>query len=81
MFIADGQHTAHPVSGLHDTFRHGLRSAGHSITADACLAASGSGIGALQARLEKVSPFVLSGSVSIQWDTSIVKRMSVTSGR
>ncbi|WVF68983.1 hypothetical protein IAT40_003757 [Kwoniella sp. CBS 6097] len=43
--IVSTQATAHPVSGTHDTFRHGLKSAAQGVSA--------SNTNALQARLEK----------------------------
>ncbi|WVR06500.1 hypothetical protein IAU60_003531 [Kwoniella sp. DSM 27419] len=45
--VLSTQATAHPVSGTHDTFRHGLKSAAQSVQAG--------NVNALQARLEKWS--------------------------
>lgn len=47
MTLNIGQATAHPVTGTHDTFRHGLTSAAQSVSAGTA--------SPLQARLEKVS--------------------------
>ncbi|WRT67959.1 uncharacterized protein IL334_004933 [Kwoniella shivajii] len=43
--VVSSQATAHPISGTHDTFRHGLKSASQSVQAG--------NVSALQGRLEK----------------------------